>query len=130
MSLIHRIRQSRELLLSLALLCLGACAGVDCGSVANRAEPAAHEETEEAEHEHQEGEEHPHQEVDTAAEGEPAEEPDTDHDHYSDESGDHALEVHPIHGHSATSVSQEKERAIGGRLGVPTLPIVEPPAAE
>lgn len=124
----HKIGATRSFLLSLTVLLLGACAGFDCGSSADRQEPAEAVESEEAPVEAEaeeaqaleQGQSPPHHVAHDDHND------DHDDDHYTEESGDHALEVHPIHGHSPTAVSEEKERALGGRLGVRPLPIVEP----
>jgi len=79
--------------------------------------------------------------VDTASTpqpiGEPVEpsEPDP-HDHHHgghahdegeflDHSGDHALEIDPLHGHAPTAVSPEKDRAVLERLGRLPRPLTD-----
>ena len=128
----RQIGATRTFILPLALLLIGACAGFDCGPSTDRSGRPEAVESEEAPVEAE-------AEVEEAPALRPEESPphhvahddhddDHDDDHYTEESGDHALEVHSLHGHSATSVSEEKERALGGRLGVRRLPLVDPPS--
>ena len=52
-----------------------------------------------------------------------------DHEHdegeFLDQSGDHALEVHPLHGHAPSAVSPEKDRAVLERLGRLPRPLTD-----
>ena len=120
----RQIGATRTFILPLALLLIGACAGFDCGPSTDRSGRPEAVESEEAPVEAE-------AEVEEAPALRPEESPPhhvAHDDHYTEESGDHALEVHSLHGHSATSVSEEKERALGGRLGVRRLPLVDPPS--
>ncbi len=126
-------RRPRSLFAFLSIgLWLAACGEFSCEE-ADRAEPAAQPSPEPpqgatrepvpaAETDHQPSTEVSHEPV---AGGEDHH----DHDH-THESGDHALELDELHGHSPTAVSEEKDRTVLDRLGLRRLPLEDPGSEE